>query len=221
MPARRLPWRPSRGCCPGPSPARPWRRPTTSWPPSRPRFLGQVGRGPGAPGRELSCRAAHGRRDVPCSLQRHGISRAIADPSTWTVTATAYGPSGQRDMAHPVRIGRVRNLGQPDSPPLPRFEPAGVGRRHRAPDAANSASEDWRMRPAGRRRCCCPCRRTAATARKATRSRALKTDIAGAKGSRRCLVETTAGGWQESGKVAAPLADWKTARLGPQPARRG
>ena len=44
---------------------------------------------------------------------------------------------------------------------------------------------------------------------------ALKADIAAGKG-RALLVETTAAGWAE-GKGAAPLADWKQQRIGPDP----
>ena len=71
------------------------------------------------------------------------------------------------------------------------------------------------MRPPDRSPTSCPCRKTAGDSTDDDPLKQLKLDIGAARG-KAVLTETTASGWGE-GKTAAPQADWRPQRLGPDP----
>lgn len=150
--------------------------------------------------------------------QWHWHEGRSADPDTWRVRATEYGPSGSETRLLPYGgvvwivwgisaatpwTGRgpldwaslsaktaaeaERSLGDEASGPIANLLPV--------PDSGEGADSEG----------------DAASDPNAQ----LRADIAAARGKAR-LVETTAAGWGE-GKAAAPQADWKAQRLGPNP----
>ena len=135
------------------------------------------------------------------------------DPASWAVRATCYGPSTSTTWNLPasavVFIKWGSNPGQPY---------VGVAPTSWAHTTARLGSEVERSvadEVAG------PLAQLLAVPQDGGDDgdddplKMLKADIAGARG-RALLLETTAGGWGE-GKTAAPQADWRQQRLGPQP----
>ena len=149
-------------------------------------------------------------RLIPCSSWHWEGSH---DPASWTVRATAYGPSTSTTWNLPasavvfVRWGS--NPGQPYvgvAPTSWAYTTARLGsevERSIADEAAGPLAQLLR------------CRRTAATMATMIRSRCSGADIRAARG-KALLVETVNSGWGE-GKTAAPQSDWKQQRLGPAP----
>ena len=174
-----------------------------------PRTLGQIGRDLVRVGESLHViRTMGGRvRLIPASTW---YWQGDADPSTWSCTATAYGPSGSSTWRVPMVSVIYVAWGSPTARPYHGLSPSSWSadtsrlmanvERSLADEAGGPVAQllpvpqgDSETDPLA----------------------GLKADIKNAKGSA-LLVETTAAGWGE-GKVAAPTSDWKQARLGPMP----
>ena len=139
-----------------------------------------------------------------------------ADPETWTVRATCYGPSSSRTWHLPASgVVFARWGGTPGQPFV------GVGPTSWAHTTARLGSETERSladESAG------PLAQLLAVPQdpgnpddddeKDTLA-GLRSDLARARG-RALLVETTSAGWGE-GAASAPQRDWNASRLGPQP----
>ena len=135
------------------------------------------------------------------------------DPSTWVVSVTAHGPSTSTTWNLPASgVVFLRWGGTPGQPYV------GTGPLSWAHTTARLQSEAERSladEMGG------PLAQLLAVPQDGGDGdddplKMLKADIAGARG-KALLVETSAAGWGE-GKGAAPQADWKQQRLGPQPA---
>ena len=135
------------------------------------------------------------------------------DPATWTVRATAYGPSTSTTWNLPlsavvfVRWGS--NPGQPyigTAPTSWAHVTARLGaeiERSVADEVAGPLAQLLAVPQDG------------GDGGEDDPLAALKADIAGARG-KAMLVETTAAGWAD-GKASAPQHDWRQSRLGPAP----
>ena len=149
-------------------------------------------------------------RLIPCSSWHWEGSH---DPASWTVRATAYGPSTSTTWNLPASaVVFVRWGSNPGQPYV------GVAPTSWAYTTARLGSEVERSiadEVGG------PLAQLLAVPQDGGDDgdddplKMLKADIAGARGSA-LLVETTSSGWGE-GKNAAPSADWRQQRLGPQP----
>ena len=139
-----------------------------------------------------------------------------ADPSTWTVRATCYGPSSSRTWHLPASGVVFARWGATPGQPF-----VGVGPTSWAHTTARLGSETERSladESAG------PLAQLLAVPQdpgnpddddeKDTLA-GLRSDLARARG-RALLVETTSAGWGE-GAASAPQRDWNASRLGPQP----
>ena len=137
------------------------------------------------------------------------------DPATWTVRATAYGPSTSTTWNLPgAAVVFVRWGSTPGQPYV------GIGPTSWAHTTARLQSEAERSladEAAG------PLAQLLAIPADGGDDSAedplkmLRADISGARG-KALLVETTAAAWDQ-GKAAAPQRDWKPERLGPATAR--
>ena len=135
------------------------------------------------------------------------------DPDSWTVRATAYGPSTSTTWNLPASaVVFVRWGGTPGQPYV------GTGPLSWAHTTARLQSEAERSladEVGG------PLAQLIAVPSVGGDDgdddplKMLKSDIAGARG-KALLVETSAAGWGE-GRTAAPQRDWQAARLGPMP----
>ena len=186
----------------------PWVRETVT-----PAFLGQVGR-------DL-IRSGDSMHVIRMSVD--GMVRLIPasswhwegthDPTTWTVRATAYGPSTSTTWNLPASgVVFVRWGSTPGQPYV------GTGPLSWAHTTARLQSEAERSLAdeAGG-----PLAQLLAIPQDGGDDtdddplKMLKADIAGARG-KALLIETSAAGWGE-GRTAAPRQDWKQSRLGPMP----
>ena len=179
-----------------------------------PRTLGQIGRDLIRVGESLHVvRYMGGRlRLIPCSTW---YFEGDADPSTWLATCTAYGPSGSSTWRVPMDSVVFVAWGSPTSRPYHGLSPANWSadtsrlmantERALADEAGGPVAQ---LLPV-------PVDGGDGADEGSDALSGLKRDIADARG-RPLLVETTSGGWGE-GAVNAPRADWKQARLGPQP----
>ena len=136
------------------------------------------------------------------------------DPATWTVRATAYGPSTSTTWNLPASaVVFVRWGGTPGQPYV------GTGPLSWAHTTARLQSEVERSLADEAQG---PLAQLLAVPQDGGDDgdddplKMLKADIAGARG-KALLVETSAAGWGE-GRTAAPQRDWQASRLGPQPA---
>ena len=135
------------------------------------------------------------------------------DPDSWTVRATAYGPSTSTTWKSPGRWRRLRAWGSSPGQPY-----VGTGPLSWAHTTARLGSETERSLAdeAGG-----PLAQLLAIPADGGDDgdddplKALKTDIRTARG-KALLLETSAAGWGE-GKDAAPKRDWTSSRLGPVP----
>ena len=137
-----------------------------------------------------------------------------ADPETWTVRATCYGPSASRTWHLPASGVVFARWGATPGQPY-----VGVGPTRWAHTTARLGSETERSladESAG------PLAQLLAVPQDpgdpdggGDPLAALRGDLARARG-RALLVETTAAGWGE-GRASAPQRDWNASRLGPQP----
>ncbi len=132
------------------------------------------------------------------------------DPATWLCTATAYGPSGSSTWRVPQSSVVFVTWGSPTARPYHGLSPSSW-----AADTArlNANTERSLADEAGG-----PVAQLLPVPHDGGDDdalAALKGDIKEARG-KALLVETVNYGWGE-GKGAAPMADWKQQRLGPQP----
>lgn len=135
------------------------------------------------------------------------------DPDSWTVRATAYGPSTSTTWNLPASgVVFVRWGGTPGQPYV------GTGPLSWAHTTARLQSEAERSladEAAGPLAQLIAVPQDGGSGEDDDPLKALKADVAGARG-KALLVETTAAGWGE-GRGAAPPSDWKQSRLGPMP----
>ena len=135
------------------------------------------------------------------------------DPATWTVRATAYGPSTSTTWNLPASGVIFCRWGSSPGQPY-----VGTGPLAWAHTTARLQSETERSLADEAQG---PLAQLLAVPQDGGDDgdddplKMLKADIAGARG-KALLVETSAAGWGE-GKGAAPQADWKQQRLGPMP----
>ena len=178
-----------------------------------PTFLGQVGRDLIRSGDSLHViRVRGGRlRLIPASSWHF---EGDHDPDTWTVRATAYGPSSSTTWhLSAAGVVFVRWGGTPGQPYV------GTGPTSWAHTTARLGSEAERSladEAAGPLAHLLPVPQDGGDPDDDTDTFAgLRADIKAARG-KALLVQTTAAGWDE-GRASAPQADWKPNRLGPQP----
>ena len=178
-----------------------------------PTVLGQMGRDLIRSGDSMHAIRVAGDgavRLIPCSSWHWEGNH---DPASWTVRATAYGPSTSTTWNLPASaVVFVRWGSNPGQPYV------GVAPTSWAHTTARLGSEVERSladEMSG------PLAQMLAVPADGGDDSAddplkmLKADIAGARG-KALLVETVASGWGE-GKTAAPQADWRQQRLGPAP----
>ena len=136
------------------------------------------------------------------------------DPDSWTVRATAYGPSTSTTWNLPASaVIFVRWGGTPGQPYT------GVGPLSWAHTTARLQSEAERSladEAGGPLAQLISIPQDGGDGRDDDPLSLLKADIGAARG-KAVLVETTAAGWDQ-GKAAAPQKDWRAERLGPTPA---
>ena len=135
------------------------------------------------------------------------------DPDSWTVRATAYGPSTSTTWNLPASaVVFVRWGGTPGQPYV------GTGPLSWAHTTARLQSEAGRSladEAGGPLAQLLAIPQDGGDAGDGDPLKMLKADIAGARG-KALLVETSAAGWGE-GRTAAPQRDWQASRLGPMP----
>ena len=135
------------------------------------------------------------------------------DPATWTVRATAYGPSTSTTWNLPASaVVFLRWGGTPGQPYV------GTGPLSWAHTTARLQSEAERSlanEVQGPLAQLLAIPSDGGDDSDSDPLKLLKADIAGARG-KALLVETSAAGWGE-GRTAAPQRDWQAARLGPMP----
>ena len=178
-----------------------------------PGVLGQIGRDLIRKGDSMHVIRVGGDgavRLIPCSSWHWEGSH---DPASWTVRATAYGPSTSTTWNLPASaVVFVRWGSNPGQPYV------GVAPTSWAHTTARLGSEVERSiadEAAG------PLAQLLAVPQDGGDDgdddplKMLRADIRAARG-KALLVETTAAGWGE-GKTAAPSADWRQQRLGPAP----
>ena len=178
-----------------------------------PGVLGQIGRDLIRKGDSMHVVRVGGAgmvRLIPCSSWHWEGSH---DPASWTVRATAYGPSTSTTWNLPASaVVFVRWGSNPGQPYV------GVAPTSWAHTTARLGSEVERSiadEAAG------PLAQLLAIPQDGGDDgdddplKMLRADIRAARG-KALLVETTAAGWGE-GKTAAPSADWRQQRLGPAP----
>ena len=179
-----------------------------------PEFLGQVGRDLIRAGDSMHVIRINNMGKVillPCSSWHF---EGDANPDTWTVRATVYGPSTSTTRNLPFESVVFVKWG---STPGQRYN--GVGPLSWAHTTARLQSETERSLADEAQG---PLAQILAIPQDGGDDddnnnplKMIKADIAKARG-KALLVETTAAGWAE-GKSAAPQKDWKQERLGPMP----
>ena len=135
------------------------------------------------------------------------------NPDSWTVRATAYGPSTSKTWHLPASaVVFVRWGGTPGQPYV------GTGPTSWAHTTAKLQAETERSlanESAGPLAQMISIPNDGGDGGDSDPLRQLKADIAGAKG-KAVLLETTQAGWDQ-GRAAAPQRDWSSTRLGPHP----
>ena len=176
-------------------------------------FLALVGRDLIRRGESLHAIRMDGGRTVlvPCSdwdWQEGG-----PDPATWTVRATAYGPSQSMTWRLPASAVICVSWGTEAIRPYRGIGPAGF-----ASLSARQYSEAERTladEAGGPLAQIVPVPQDGGDGGEADPLAMLKSDIGKARG-KALLTETTASGWAD-GPQAAPRRDWRAERLGPAP----
>lgn len=147
---------------------------------------------------------------IPCSSWHFEGSH---DPTSWTVRATAYGPSTSTTWNLPASsVVFVRWGGTPGQPYV------GTGPLSWAHTTARLQSETERSladEAQGPLAQLLAVPQDGGDGGQDDPLKALKADIAGARG-KALLIETVAAAWGE-GRSAAPSRDWQASRLGPMP----
>ena len=178
-----------------------------------PRFLGQVGRDLVRVGESLHVirLAGDGRVHlVPCSTW---YWEGDADPADWTVTATAYGPSGSTTWRLPMEGVIFAAWGSPTARPYHGLAPsAWASSTSRIAAEADKSLGDEAAGPIAQM---LAVPQDGGEGGDDDPLAMMKADIKVARG-KALLVETTAAGWGE-GRGSAPQSDWKQSRLGPSP----
>ena len=178
-----------------------------------PRVLSQIGRDLVRVGESLHVIRVGAMGDVGMVPASTWYWTGDADPETWQVVATSYGPSGSQTWRLPLAATVFMSWGSATARPY-----IGIGPTGWASLAGRLAAETERSladESGG------PLAQLLAVPQDGGGGgdddplADLKSDISGAKG-KALLVETTASGWGE-GRSAAPQSDWKQARLGPAP----
>ena len=177
-----------------------------------PRCLAQIGRDLIRVGESLHVIRHMGGalRLIPCSTW---FFEGNADPATWLCTVTAYGPSGSSTWRVPWDSVVFASWGSPTARPYHGLSPAAW-----AADTARLGANVERSladEAGGPIAQLLPVPQDGDDDSDDDPLASLRKDIRDAKG-RALLLETTSSGWGE-GKTAAPSADWKQQRLGPQP----
>ena len=179
-----------------------------------PAVLGQIGRDLIRKGDSLHAIRVGGEgavRLIPCSSWHWEGSH---DPVSWTVRATAYGPSTATTWNLPASGVVFCRWGSNPGQPY-----VGVGPTSWAHTTARlnaNAEKSLADESGGPTAQLLPVPQEPGDPDDDDNPLAgLRADIAAARG-KALLVETVASGWGE-GKVAAPQADWKMQRLGPAP----
>ena len=180
-----------------------------------PRVLSQIGRDLVRVGESLHVIRVGAMGDVGMVPASTWYFEGDADPSTWLVTATSYGPSGSQTWRLPLAATVFMSWGAATARPY-----IGIGPTGWASLAGRLAAETERALAdeAGG-----PVAQLIATPQDGGDDSDsdndplsdLKSDIGKARG-KALLLETTAAGFGE-GRSAAPMADWKANRLGPAP----
>ena len=177
-----------------------------------PRFLGQLGRDLIRQGESCHVIRMMGGSTslIPCSTW---YWEGDANPATWTVTATAYGPSGSETWRVPHASAVFAVWGAPVARPYHGISPTGwAGDTGRLMANAERALANETGGPLAQ---LLPVPADGGDGSEDDPLASLKADIAGAKG-RAVLLETTSAGWSD-GPQAAPRRDWQAQRLGPNP----
>ena len=180
-----------------------------------PRVLAQIGRDLVRVGESLHViRMSGGRLHLfPASTW---YWEGAADPRGWTCTATTYGPSDSETWRVPFDSVVFATWGSPTARPYHGLGPGSWARdTARLMSNAERALANEAGGPVAQLLAVPQDGGDGAEDDDSDPLAGLKTDIKNAKGSA-LLVETTAGGWDQ-GAVNAPRADWKAARLGPNP----
>ena len=177
-----------------------------------PRCLAQIGRNLVRVGESLHILRHLGGRMIliPASTW---YWEGDADPSTWTCTATAYGPSGSTTWRVPQSSVVFASWGSPAARPYHGLSPSTW-----AADTARlnaNAERGLADEMGGPIAQLLPVPQDGGDDSEDDALAGLRKDIRDARG-KAMLVETVSAGWGE-GKTAAPSADWKQQRLGPQP----
>ena len=179
-----------------------------------PAVLGQVGRDLIRKGDSMHAIRVGGEgavRLIPCSSWHWEGSH---DPASWTVRATAYGPSTSTTWNLPASGVVFCRWGSNPGQPY-----VGVGPTSWAHTTARlnaNAERSLADEASGPTALLLPVPQEPGDPDDDDNPlTGLRADIAAAKG-KALLIETTSAGWGE-GAVAAPQADWKMQRLGPAP----
>ena len=178
-----------------------------------PEFLGQVGRDLIRSGDSMHVVKIDRQGRVvllPCSSWHF---EGDADPESWTVRATVYGPSTSTTRNLPFEAVVYVKWGSTPGQPY-----VGTGPLSWAHTTARLQSETERSladEAAGPLTQILAIPQDGGDGENNDPLKMIKADIAKARG-KALLVETTAADWAE-GKSAAPQKDWKQERLGPQP----
>ena len=147
---------------------------------------------------------------IPCSSWHFEGSH---DPATWTVRATAYGPSTSTTWNLPASAVVFVRWGSAPGQPY-----VGTGPLSWAHTTARLQSEAERSladEAGGPLAQLLSVPQDGGDDGDGDPLKMLKSDLSNARG-KALLLETTAAGWGE-GKTAAPSGDWKQSRLGPMP----
>ena len=135
------------------------------------------------------------------------------DPATWTVRATAYGPSTSTTWNLPASaVVFLRWGGTPGQPYVGTGPLSWAHTTARLQSEAERSLADEVQGPLAQ---LLAIPSDGGDDSDSDPLKLLKADIAGARG-KALLVETSAAGWGE-GRTAAPQRDWQAARLGPMP----
>ena len=178
-----------------------------------PAVLGQIGRDLIRKGDSMHVIRVGGDglvRLIPCSSWHWEGNH---DPASWTVRATAYGPSTSTTWSLPA--SSVVSLHWGSNPGQPYLGVAPTSWAHTSSRLGAEVERSLADEAAGPLAQLLAVPQDGGDDGDSDPLAGLKADIRGARG-KALLVETTNAGWGE-GKTAAPQSDWKQQRLGPSP----
>ena len=176
-----------------------------------PEFLAQVGRDLVRNGDSMHViRVRDQVRLIPCSSWHWEGNH---DPASWTVRATAYGPSTSTTWNLPASAVVFLRWGSTPGQPYTGTGPTSWA--HTTAKLQAEAERSLANESAGPIAQLIAIPNDGGDGGDSDPLRQLKADIAGAKG-KAVLLETTQAGWDQ-GRAAAPQRDWSSTRLGPHP----